>query len=245
MMRPHAETRLALSRTDVTLSLRLVGAMRDAILDGTLEPGRHLPERELCALFDVSRSLVREALQALAAEGLITIVPHRGPKVTLIDRDAARDLYRVRAALEGLACAEFAERADASQRDAFFAAAARLQTLSEDDPPQRLIDAKNVYYERLLSGCRNQTLADMFTRLNNRIVQLRRLSLSAAGRLGDTLREIAAVVAAVERRDPVEARRLAELHVERAAAVADRCFAERQRSQAIRNQGDADGQGNI
>ncbi|MFO7770215.1 MAG: GntR family transcriptional regulator, partial [Roseovarius gahaiensis] len=98
---------LTLNRDDVTLSTRLVQAMRDAILDGDLAPGQNLSERALCDMFGVSRSLVREALKALAAEDLIVHVPHKGPMVARLDRKQAQDLYRVRAAIEGLACAEF------------------------------------------------------------------------------------------------------------------------------------------
>lgn len=220
----------ALSREDVTLSSRLVSAMRNAILDGRLAPGRHLKERELCEMFQVSRGLVREAVQKLAAEELITAVPHRGLMVSLLDRKSARDLYKVRAVLEGLVCAEFAEHADEAARAELFAIAERLGSLAEDDPPQELVEAKNVFYRCLLEGCNNAIVAQMFTQLNNRIVQLRRLSLSQRGRLRATLREIDAIIDAIRRRDVAAARRLAEEHVASAARVADMRFEEMERT---------------
>lgn len=220
------QSNLAVRRDDLTLSSRLVSAMRRAILDGSLEPGRHLKERELCEMFQVSRSLLREAVQKLVAEELITVVPHRGLTVSMLDRQAARDLYKVRAVLEGLACAEFAENAEEADREQLFAIAAQLDRLSENDPPQALVEAKNDFYRCLLTGCKNETLAQMFTQLNNRIVQLRRLSLSQRGRLPVTLREIAAIIDAIRRRDAPGARRLAEEHVASAAKVAELRFAE-------------------
>lgn len=220
------DTRLALSRNDLTLSSRLVTAMRKAVLDGDLPPGRHLKERELCNMFDVSRSLVREAVQTLVAEDLLTVIPHRGLVVTMLDRRAARDLYRVRAVLEGLACQQFTENADEAARARLFEASDRLNELTEDDPPTALVEAKNVYYACLLEGCGNATLAQMFTQLNNRIVQLRRLSLSHRGRLPVTRREIFAIVDAIRANDPAKARQLAEEHVASAAAVAEKRFDE-------------------
>ncbi len=217
---------LALKRDDLTLSSRLISAMRKAILDGRLEPGRHLKERELCEMFRVSRSLVREAVQKLAAEELITVIPHRGLMVSLLDRKSARDLYKVRAVLEGLACAEFAEHADEADREDLFVITARLQQLSESDQPQTLIEAKNDFYGCLLRGCKNETLAQMFTQLNNRIVRLRRLSLSQKGRLPVTIKEITAIVEAIKNRDPAAARRLGEAHVAAAAKVAEKQFDE-------------------
>ncbi len=222
---------LALRRDDLTLSSRLVSSMRKAILNGRLEPGRHLKERELCEMFQVSRSLVREAVQKLAGEELITVIPHKGLMVSLIDRKAAQDLYKVRAVLEGLACAEFAANADEDTREELFAITARLNELSEADPPQALVDAKNVFYRCLLTGCKNEVLAQQFTQLNNRIVQLRRLSLSQRGRLPGTLKEIGAIVDAIRRRDAKAARRLAEAHVAAAAKVADLRFEDIEKSQ--------------
>ena len=219
----------AISREGVTLSSRLVAAIRDAILDGRLTPGQHLKERELCDMFQVSRSLVREAVQKLAAEELVTLVPHRGLTVTRIDRRAARELYRVRAVLEGLAFAEFTEHADEAAREELFRSAERLRELDEGDPPQALLDAKNAFYGCVLHGCGNRVVRQMFTQLNNRIVQLRRISMSRQGRLPETLREIDVIVDAVRRRDAPAARRAAEAHVVSAGRVAELRFEEMER----------------
>lgn len=228
----HPDQQFVISREGVTLSSRLVAAIRDAILDGRMAPGRHLTERELCDMFQVSRSLVREAVQKLAAEELVTLVPHRGLTVSRLDRQAARELYRVRAVLEGLAFAEFTERADAPTREALFGSVARLDELGEGDPPQALLDAKNVLYACLLEGCGNRVVRQMFTQLNNRIVQLRRISMSRPGRLPEVRREIGAIVEAVRRRDAGAARRAAEEHVASAARVADLRFEEMEREDA-------------
>lgn len=200
--------------------------MRKAIVDGHLQPGRHLKERELCEMFQVSRSLVREAVQKLVGERLLTVVPHRGLSVSTLDRHAARELYKVRAVLEGLSCAEFTDNASDQEREKLFAVAARLGTLSENDPAEALIDAKNDFYRCLMEGSRNATLSQMFTQLNNRIVQLRRLSLSQPGRLPRTLKEISQIVEAIRKRDAATARRLAERHVAAAGRVADLRFEE-------------------
>ncbi len=224
-----------INREGVTLSSRLVAAIRDAILDGRLVPGRHLKERELCEMFQVSRSLVREAVQKLAAEELVTLVPHRGLTVSRIDRQAARDLYRVRAVLEGLAFAEFTERASEATREALFRLAARLGELDAGDPPQALLDAKNAFYACVLEGCGNRVVRQMFTQLNNRVVQLRRISMSLPGRLAETRREIDAIVEAVRRRDPAAARQAAEAHVAAAAHVVDQRFEEIERRTTARD----------
>ncbi|MGY6632989.1 MAG: GntR family transcriptional regulator [Alkalilacustris sp.] len=220
------DSKYALDRQDVTLSGRLVRRLREAILSGEFRPGQNLSERELCEMFAVSRGLVREAIQKLAAEDLITHVPHRGPQVALIGRAQARELYRVRGVLEGLACAEFTRNADDTERARLFEIMEGLRALDPDDPPEALVAAKNDFYDCLLAGGRNSVLAQMFTQLNNRIVQLRRFSLSQSGRLPVTLAEIGALVEAIRNRDAEAARRLAEAHVASAGQVADARFAD-------------------
>jgi len=210
----------------MTLTGQVVARLRQAILDGTFPPGDRLSERRLTELFDVSRSVIREAVQQVSAEGLITIVPHRGPMVSVLDPEEARQLYRVRAALEGLAAAEFAQHATDAARADLRRVAERLAQLSEDDDTATLIDVKNEFYAALLDGCGNAVAAQMLTQLNNRIITLRRLSLSQPGRLPKSIAELSELVAALEARDADRAKALAEAHVATAAAIAHARFAE-------------------
>ena len=78
----------------------LAAALRDRILDGDLPGGERLREVELAAAYDVARHTLRTALKTLAAEGLITIEPHRGARVAVLDARAITGLYELRTALE-------------------------------------------------------------------------------------------------------------------------------------------------
>ena len=90
-----------IERTSMTLRERAADVIRQAIIDHRLPPGTHLKERELCEMLGVSRTSVREALRHLETEQLISTVPHRGPVVVSLTADDARQLYQVRAVLEG------------------------------------------------------------------------------------------------------------------------------------------------
>ncbi|WP_068297741.1 GntR family transcriptional regulator [Pararhodobacter sp. CCB-MM2] len=216
----------ALSRDDLTLSGRLVTAVRDAILRGDLAPGEHLKEKELCDMFQVSRGLLREAVQKLAGEGLLVSVPHKGLQVWAPDRRAAQELYSVRGVLEGLIAAEFARNANESSRSDLFAIFETIRALPLESTAQELVEAKNRFYRCLLDGCGNRVAAQTFTQLNNRIVMLRRLTLSQPGRLPQMIAEIDAIITAIRDRDPETARRMTEEHVRLAAAVVDLRFDE-------------------
>ena len=86
--------------------------LREAIMSGTLKPGQRLVERELCEMMGVSRPSIREALRVLEADGLVNTVPHRGPVVSTISLEEARQLYAARAVLEGFAGRECARLRD-------------------------------------------------------------------------------------------------------------------------------------
>ena len=65
-------------------------SIRYAIALGRFKSGERLPERALCEMTGVSRTLVREALRQLESEGLIKVLPHRGPMVVEAQRRAGR-----------------------------------------------------------------------------------------------------------------------------------------------------------
>ncbi|MBW6399298.1 GntR family transcriptional regulator [Roseomonas sp. HJA6] len=88
----------------------IVAKTRDAILSGRMALGQRLVEADLTEEFGVSRASIREALQRLAAEGLVSIVPHRGALVRRFTRKEIADRYEIRQSLESLAASLAAGR---------------------------------------------------------------------------------------------------------------------------------------
>lgn len=94
----------SLDRT--TLRERALGALRTAVVTGRYRPGDHLGEVELATHLGVSRGTVREALRHLQQEGLVVAGARGMLRVHRLSGAEVRDLFRVRAALEGLAVGE-------------------------------------------------------------------------------------------------------------------------------------------
>jgi DNA-binding GntR family transcriptional regulator len=90
----------AIRRSAAPLRHEVLEALRAAIVSGRLAPGARLIERELIAMMSVSRTVIREALRQLEAEGLVDVVPNRGAVVRELTLAEARDLYAIRALLE-------------------------------------------------------------------------------------------------------------------------------------------------
>jgi DNA-binding GntR family transcriptional regulator len=89
---------------------RVTRLLRGEILDGVRKPGDRLVERELAGALDVSRVPVREALQALAADGLVTLRPRSWAVVREFTDSDIADLNEVRVAFEPLTFRLAAER---------------------------------------------------------------------------------------------------------------------------------------
>jgi len=89
---------VALART--TTVDALADAVRERILSGDLAPGQRLIERDLVETYEVARGTVRAALRRLENEGLVTVETHRGAFVRQLTKQALRELFELRTALE-------------------------------------------------------------------------------------------------------------------------------------------------
>lgn len=218
------EDALSIKREASSLRQQATDKIRETILSGRFAPGQKLLERELMSQLGVSRTVLREALQHLQAEGLISIIPHRGPMVAKITAEEARDIYQVRQNLESLAGEGFARNATDNQVHQLRAALEYLRSPDASNTAESLLTAKNKFYSILMSGCGNQVVGQLLTQLNNRVTLLRRMSLSHPGRLQNTIDELEEIVSAIEERDANKAGELCAKHVARAAEVVMRRF---------------------
>lgn len=99
----------------MTLRDMALEKMRAAIIAGHFQSGDRLVERPLCDQLGVSRSVVRETIRYLEAEGLVEILPNKGPIVAKLDWENAQQIYEIRMLLETSAaqkCAELAKDGD-------------------------------------------------------------------------------------------------------------------------------------
>jgi DNA-binding GntR family transcriptional regulator len=213
--------RAAVIRSAAPLRQQVVELLREAIVDGEFRPGERLLEGPLCDRFGVSRTVVREALRQLESEGLVAMVPNRGPIVAELTVSDAQALYEIRSALEGLAGARFTALADDAQRTRLKEALARVREAYRTDDLRARLAAKDVFYDALFDGARNEMIRSILRGIHARVRLLRGLSLQAPGRSEISLRELEDLTrAAIEKRDPDETRKLCEAHVMSAAAVA-------------------------
>ena len=212
---------LGIQKFAAPLRQQVLDGLRHAIISGQLAPGARLTERELTEMMGVSRTVVREALRQLETEGLIANIPNKGPVVRTLSLDEARDLYSIRAVLEGFAARLFAEKASQAQLDELVAELARVVRAYESGEAPAVLDAKNAFYNALFAGAGSETLSSMLATLHARIWRWRAIGLThpqrSGGRSRESIRNLEAVLGAVRSRDGDAAERLMRAEATEAA----------------------------
>ncbi len=211
---------LQVTRSAVSLKKQVVEALRAAIFDGRFKPGDRLVEREICELLDVSRTLLREALSQLEAEGIIRIIPHRGPMVAVYTAEEARAIYETRAVLEEAAGRLFVERATDGELRELENAFSALKRAYKSPRQKNRLAVKSDFYAALCAGARNPVLVEMLRLIHGRVTMLRAKTLAQPGRLEDSVAELRDIVQAIKNRDADGAAAACRRHVMNAAAVA-------------------------
>jgi DNA-binding GntR family transcriptional regulator len=221
-------TRGKIAQHAAPLRHEVVRLLREEILDQTLQPGQRITEGYLCERFGVSRTVIREALRQLESESLITLLPNRGPIVTVLSRHEIESLYEVRRSLEGLAGELFAQRASEGLAESLRCHFSVMQDrLLPGDLAERS-KLKEEFYRMLLEGADNTVLATTLHGIHARVAVFRHYAFQDDGRVAHTLVELAAIVhAAAELRDPAAARKACEDHIERAGRLAVEEYARR------------------
>lgn len=209
-------------RVEAQPSLRELVAerIREGVVSGRFPPGHRLVERKLCELIGVSRTSVREALRELESEGLVNVLPNRGPIVSIVSVETAESIYQVRTLLEGLAARLFAKRATEAQIKALEKAVAALDKVYRDYSAGAFLAAKAEFYRILLEGAGNEVAATMLRAIHTRVSLLRATSLSDPKRAHDSIAEIRELLAAIKARDEEAAWRTCVEHIENAAKTA-------------------------
>jgi DNA-binding GntR family transcriptional regulator len=205
-------------------------ALRNAILNMHFKPNERLIERRLCEQTGVSRTCVREALQHLESEGLVTRIPNRGLYVTAVTPDEARQIYEVRAALESMAGRLFVERTDDETLRELQAAFKQIERSINREPVTAYVRSLDGFYDVLLRGARNDVARRVLRTLRARISYLRALTARAADetRHANTLARMQEIVEAASRRDAETMARLCSEFVQSSAAFAAQVLAEQE-----------------
>lgn len=197
------------------LSELVTARIRDSITTGAYGPGARLIEGRIAEELNVSRVPVREALRALAAEGLVEVRPRLGAVVASLDPASAREMVQIRATLEGLNARLAAEHCTPELARKVTDVLAEGNAKVAAGETEKLLELNARFHDLLYAAGANTMLADLMRTLRDRT---RMLFVNATqDEIRQTWEEHAAILRAVQSGDAALAALLAERHVIRAA----------------------------
>jgi len=187
-----------------------------AIMSGDLQPGSKISEQALAASLGVSRGPLREAIRRLEGRKLLQRTPNIGVRVASLSPSDLYEVLQVREALEGLACGLAAKNMTDEELEA-------LSELLDQHQQQKSVQEGTGYYQeskdfdfhfRIVKGSRNARLVQMLCEDLYYLLRVYRYKSSTKpGRAKQALREHRDIVAALVKRDPVDAERKMRLHI--------------------------------
>ena len=155
--------------------------LRGAILDGRLRPGQRVNQEEWATRIGVSLIPVREALRALAGEGLVEYRPRRGYAVTELDLDDLEEVYRLRGLLEADALRRGVPRAT-PRGSSSRSSETRPPTRSGDRTSPAELAANRRFHDRLHALAGSRVLSRLIDLLWDSTEAYRALYYSLEGR---------------------------------------------------------------
>ncbi len=192
---------------------RIVESITGAIIERRLNPGTKLVEQGIADIFKVSRTVVRQALNQLSRDGLVTLEPARGAFVAMPSLEEARQVFEMRNMLESAMVKQLCARitdAQVAQLRAHLREERQSVARADVAARTRLLAEFHVILAQLLG---NQVLADTLRDLLSRS-QLISLMFQSSHSADASQREHEQVVDAIERRDARAAVRVMAHHID-------------------------------
>ncbi len=156
-----------------TIYSRVTDSLRIAIVAGEFEPGQRLKMSDLIDRFGTSQMPIREALQQLQGEGLITIIPHRGAQVRSIDRRFLSNIYDLRNAIESLLIRKACEQKKLRWINKLKKIQEEFDSRIEKSNVQELIEINHRFHQVHNVAADNREALDTLERFNTLITVLR------------------------------------------------------------------------
>lgn len=187
--------------------------LRQRIYQRELVPGEAIDELELCKVFGISRTPLREALKVLHSEGLVELIPRRGCRVKKLELEELRDLFPVMAVLEGLCAREALQRATPADMTHLEALHAQLETFAAAGDINKYYEINFQFHQAVQQISGNRWLQRVAMDLRKMLRLSRHTQLTLADRLSRSIAEHRQIMDAFRRRDAVAVEETMKQHL--------------------------------
>jgi len=195
--------------------------IRDMIVEGDLNPGERLSEKELCKQFGISRTPLREALKVLASEDLVELPPNRGAHVSQITAADVAERFEVLSSLEQLAGELAAERASKKDIEQIAKVHERMVRHYKKSERHEYFVLNQRIHNGIIELSGNSVLATTHASLMSKVRRVRYLALQSQDRWDEAVREHEEILAALIERNSKRLGEVIRLHVRETGEVVE------------------------
>jgi DNA-binding GntR family transcriptional regulator len=187
--------------------------LRTMLVEGRIAAGAKLNERELAERLQVSRTPLREAIKQLAAEGLVSLLPHRGAVAVQLDEREVHHTFELMAALEGLSGELAAQRIADDELQAIRALHFEMMAAFTRRDLSAYYRINAQIHAAINAAAKNPVLARTYAQTNARLQALRFRSNQDERKWKRAVKEHTQMIDALAARDAAGLRELLVTHL--------------------------------
>ena len=187
--------------------------IRSDILNGKYKRGEELVESSIGKELGISRTPVREAIRQLELEGLVQLVPNKGAFVTGISEKDVRDIYLIRARLEGLAARMAAKNITPELLDAMEETVVLSEYHAKKEHYEQVCEMDSKFHKLLYKASGSRILEHTLTDFHQYVQRVRMASIMKKRRMEKSNDEHDAILTAIREHDEEKAELVATRHI--------------------------------
>jgi len=196
------------------LSQKVYRILKERIVKGNLTSGEKILEVNIAKQLGISRTPVREALQKLAADGLVKINPNLGMMVVRFSLEDTQEVLQIRRVLEGLVASLAAEKINHEEIKALEKIIEQMRISISKNNILSYSNNNGKFHKLLLDICGNKHLIKICSNLSGRDHRFKIRSLTIPERLNHSLEEHKNILEALKKGDAKRAERLSQEHID-------------------------------
>lgn len=199
--------------TEKSLRGQVFDKIRSDILNGKYKRGEELVESSIGKELGISRTPVREAIRQLELEGLVQLVPNKGAFVTGISEKDVRDIYLIRARLEGLAARMAAKNITPELLDAMEETVVLSEYHAKKEHYEQVCEMDSKFHKLLYKASGSRILEHTLTDFHQYVQRVRMASIMKKRRMEKSNDEHDAILTAIREHDEEKAESVATCHI--------------------------------
>ena len=196
------------------LSQKTYHILKRAIVRGDLAPNSKLVLTEIAKSLEISNTPIREAINKLASEGLVKVIPNKGIIVKEINIDDFKEILQIRAFLDGLIAKLASEKITDEEIDEMMGVIHEMEYTVKRDDRLNYNDLDIQFHDFLLNITGNNKLKEIYNNLINQSNRFRLRTLKIPDRMGKSLKEHKEIALKIKERNTDEANRVSQEHIE-------------------------------